>query len=956
MTQAPIRLAYSITSVPRTQRVLLLPHLQLSSPPMLEADVRQLRTKLHQLDQPIVQEICKSTVFGQITDTQLARLLPLLAQRRTAIGDQRLRIVDLPLRPRAKVQREAGQIVVTLGLENEDGSWVEWNSGRLLAGSEAFFLVDFRAHPILSPAPWNLSTWMHEPTIKLSGERLQPAGRDTLIRELVAAGVPPQDLDALAVRRGPPHSFVLTITQTQLNQGEPELGAKLEAHYDAGVVTLDSQRSAANLYVEAGETQGQEPAAEVEAEASAEQVPTTEAEPEALDLSESEDEVGDVELTERDIGAEDEARNLMRQVGFMYDKTQGLYVTRGEAALKILDPTLKLFPKHWQIERGNFALKFHQDLRLDTSVQLLEERGLLDLRIRIESVNDDETVAALVDMQELLVWLQSGRRYVRLSDGSFAAPSAKFRQGLRIIKDLGADGDRALISPLCIGLLRAIGDVAALKAVDEATRAWLEEISEIQSPKSVPVPKGLSASLRDYQRRGLDWLMMLHRFRLTGILADDMGLGKTLQSLALLLSVRDSEGSKPSMVIAPTSVVPVWRDEAMRFAPDLKVVTWYGAPEIRRTLPAQDADLIVTSYGILRRDVEIFEKINFRYVILDEAQNTKNASSHNAHAIRRLKSERRLALSGTPLENRPEELWSIFDFLAPGFLGSLRYFRKTYVLAMNKQENDVRGLLRMRLQPLILRRLKQQVASDLPDKIESTMRCEMGSAQRALYEHVAGELRASIKEKISKVGIESAQMDILAALTRLRQICCDPALLPIPNGVKTPASAKLELFEELIREALDSDRAIVVFSQFVQMQRRIIDVVRKLGVEPLWLHGGTKNRDKVVANFQDPKGPPVIVVSLRAGGTGLTLTRADTVVHYDPWWNPAVERQATDRAHRLGQKKVVSVYRLICANSIEERVLALAERKEALAQELLASEGGAGAKQISSEEVLALFA
>lgn len=952
MTQAPIRLAYSITSVPRTQRVLLLPHLHVSEPPMLEADVRQLRSKLHQLDQPIVQEICKSTVFGQITDTQLARLLPLLAQRRTAIGDQRLRIVDLALRPRAKVLREAGQIVVTLGLENEDGSWVEWSSGRLLAGSEAFFLVDFRAFPILSPAPWNLSTWMHEPTIKLTGDRLQPAGRDALIRELVASGVPPQDLDALAVRRGPPHSFVLTIVQTQLNQGEPELGAKLEAHYDAGVVLLDSQRSAANLYVEAGESQTPSPISESQDAAVPEQIQAAENQTELL----PDDEVSDVELTERDVAAEDDARNLMRQVGFVYDKPQGLYVTRGESALKILDPSLKLFPKHWKIERGNFALKFHQDLRLDTSVQLLEERGLLDLRIRIESVNDDETVAALVDMQELLIWLQSGRRYVRLSDGSFAAPSAKFRQGLRIIKDLGADGERALISPLCIGLLRAMGDVAALKAVDAATRAWLDEISEIQSPKSVEVPKGLSASLRDYQRRGLDWLMMLHRFRLTGILADDMGLGKTLQSLALLLSVKDSEGPKPSMVIAPTSVVPVWRDEAMRFAPDLKVVTWYGAPEVRRTLPAENADLIVTSYGILRRDVEIFEKINFRYVILDEAQNTKNASSHNAHAIRRLKSERRLALSGTPLENRPEELWSIFDFLAPGFLGSLRYFRKTYVLAMNKQENDVRGLLRMRLQPLILRRLKQQVASDLPDKIESTMRCEMGSAQRALYEHVAGELRASIKEKISKVGIESAQMDILAALTRLRQICCDPALLPIPKGVKTPASAKLELFEELMREALDSDRAIVVFSQFVQMQRRIIDVVRKLGVDPLWLHGGTKNRDKVVANFQDPKGPPIIVVSLRAGGTGLTLTRADTVVHYDPWWNPAVERQATDRAHRLGQKKVVSVYRLICANSIEERVLALAERKEALAQELLASEGGSGAKQISSEEVLALFA
>ncbi|HET6346704.1 MAG TPA: SNF2-related protein, partial [Myxococcota bacterium] len=385
--------------------------------------------------------------------------------------------------------------------------------------------------------------------------------------------------------------------------------------------------------------------------------------------------------------------------------TAGTFTAQGEAALRVLDPAVRLFPPTWRIDRGTSGPVFHRDLALDTQIQMLEERGLLDLRIQVNTVNEADTVAALVGMKELLAWLHSGKRYVRLADGSFAAPSARFRQGLRILGDLGADTDRALVSPLCIGLLRAIGDQAALRAVDDATRAWLDELAHAEAPQSVPQPGGLDAQMRDYQRRGLDWLMMLHRHRLTGILADDMGLGKTLQTLSLLLTVRDAEGPKPSLVVAPTSVVTVWRDEAARFAPGLKVVLWYGPPEVRHSLDVSTADLVVTSYGILRRDAERFAEVPFRYVILDEAQSAKNATSHNAAAIRRLKSERRLALSGTPLENRPEELWSVFDFLAPGFLGSLRQFRKRYATPISRGDGDALGLLRMRMQPLILRRL-----------------------------------------------------------------------------------------------------------------------------------------------------------------------------------------------------------------------------------------------------------
>ena len=921
MAQGQTRLAYMLTAVPRTQRVILLPHqLEMEASTISEPEIKALRPSLHPLDAAIVREILGGHMFGHLGDNQLARLLPLLVQRRTKVAGARLELQDEALAPRVRVTTEPEGLVITMGLASATEAWLPLDSGRLIAGTQAFFLQGNRAFPVNSPSPWLLADWARESRMVLTANHLTPTSRDTLVRDLQSAGIPPADLEALAVRRGPPDRMVLRLLPQSPEAGDqPEVRAVLEAHYPAGVVMVEGQRA-----------------------------PTQYVAPEAMGA--------DGSLTERDLAAEDEARRRLRLVGFRFEKAGNHFIAQDEAALAVLDSQRRLFPTNWHVDRTAHSVLFHRDLTLHTEVTMLQERGLLDLRVNVQTVSEDETVAALVDMKDLLAWLPSGKRYVRLADGSYAAPSARFRQGLRILGDLGADSDRALISPLCVGLLRAMGDQAGLAAADEATKTWLDELSSDHGPMPVEPPKELNAVLRDYQRRGIDWLMMLHRHRLTGILADDMGLGKTVQTLALLLLVRNLEGRKPALVVAPTSVVSVWRDEAARFAPDLKVALWYGPPEVRQGIDAAGADLVVTSYGILRRDAERFAEVQFRYVILDEAQSAKNAASHNAAAIRRLRSEHRLALSGTPLENRPEELWSVFDFLAPGFLGSLRQFRKNYALPISRGDSDRLGLLKIRMQPLILRRLKSEVAKELPEKVETLMRCDMGPAQRALYEHVAGELRDSIKSKIARVGIEGAQLDILAALTRLRQICCDPALLPAPPGTKLPPSAKLALFEELMREALASDRCVVVFSQFVEMQKRLIEVIERLGVKPLWLHGGSHNRDKIVAGFQDPAGPPVIVVSLRAGGTGVTLTRADTVMHYDPWWNPAVERQATDRAHRLGQRNVVQVYKLVCARSIEERVLQLAQHKEQLARELLGSEGGATAKRITQEEVLALLA
>lgn len=1044
----PVRLAYTLAFVPHSQRAILMPRLIDAEAPLSEPEVRAIRTKLHPLDIAIVQELLTGTVFGQLSDMQLARLVPVLAQRRTKLGNSRLSLKELQLIPRLRIEGAGRGVGLSLWLQQgEAGSTAQEDGlaladGRLLLGSQAYFLHGAVAFPVRAREPWALAHWTREPSMHVGADKLGPQARDALVRDLAAGGIPESDLEELAVHRGPPSHFVVRFGDVGIASGEPEFSCLLEAHYEQGSVVLGSQRHDVATLTDnapaaltsspaaASDTDGAQaaeaatdapdatadaplPADDAALAPAPDAAATAEQPPAAADaivdadtplpgadaeLDDDEEDEGDEEdeaavealfaqsqrdqsaaslaalpMVERDTEAENDALRAMRALGFRLDRQSGAFVAQGELALRALDPRVQLFDPAWTLVRGERGPVFHEDLRLSTRASMREDQGLIDLSVDVRAVpragaeppvpaadgtvsHSDPTVAALIDMQALLAWLHSGQRYIRLADGSFAAPSANFRQGLRILHDLGADSSRALVSPLCIGLLRAMGDLCALEEVDVAVRNLMGELIRGEYPQQTEAPEGLQIELRDYQRRGLDWLMMLHRHRLTGILADDMGLGKTLQTLALLLTIKAKEGQKPSLVVAPTSVVTVWRDEAKRFAPTLKVALWYGSPQERAAMDVSDADLVVTSYGVLRRDADRLGEVGFRYVILDEAQSTKNARSLGAHAIRQLKSERRLALSGTPLENRPEELWSIFDFLAPGFLGSLRKFRRTYALPISRGDRDAMSMLRLKIEPLVLRRLKKEVAKELPDKIESTVRCDMGPSQRALYDHVAGELKENIKEKIAQVGIEQAQLDILAALTRLRQICCDPALLPTPPNAKVPPSAKLQLFEELMREALASERAVVVFSQFVQMQRRLIDVVRRLGVEPLWLHGGTVHRDRVVAAFQDPAGPPVIVVSLKAGGTGLTLTRADTVMHYDPWWNPAVERQATDRAHRLGQTSTITVYRLVCSHSIEERVLKMAESKEALAADLLGSEGGPQSKHIGRDEILALLA
>ncbi|MEL6547417.1 MAG: SNF2 helicase associated domain-containing protein, partial [Myxococcota bacterium] len=424
-----------------------------------------------------------ATVFGSVSEAGLAKLLPLLAQRRTRIDNERLRIVDHELKPRVKAEPgPRGGLRVILGLTNKKGEWLSLDDGRLLAGSQAFYLVENRAFPVDSPAPWELTSWAKEHRVLLDLD-VGPARRDQLTRELRKAGIPEEDLELLAVQRLPPRAFVVTFEALPDDIEEPTVYVHLEADYGTERTPIFSTRPT-DPYIKAADGHG---------------------------------------MLERDLVSEESARREIQRIGFKFDKAEMIYVARGEVALKAMDPNSKLFPPAWYVIRGEEAPKFHQDLDMTAEVALLEDRGLLDLKVDITAVDDDSAVEALIDMKDLLKWLATGKKYIRLADGSFVAPSAEFRKSLRVLEDLGADSDRALISPLCVGLLRAIGDKEGVRAADEATKAWLAELNGDSAPESVEPPEQMKAILRDYQRRGLDWLSMLHRHKLTGILADGIG-------------------------------------------------------------------------------------------------------------------------------------------------------------------------------------------------------------------------------------------------------------------------------------------------------------------------------------------------------------------------------------------------------------------------------------------------
>lgn len=465
-----------------------------------------------------------------------------------------------------------------------------------------------------------------------------------------------------------------------------------------------------------------------------------------------------------------------------------------------------------------------------------------------------------------------------------------------------------------------------------------EDLRKLMHSKDIPlvdVPKGLKTQLRDYQHYGFSWLQQLRASRFNGVLADDMGLGKTVQTLAHILYEKEQGRlQRPVLIIAPTSLVGNWQAEARKFAPDLNVLVYHGIDRAHEAF--DDYDLVISTYGLIQRDKELFLDYEFYYLILDEAQFIKNARTKTTQIIQQLKATHRLCLSGTPLENHLGELWSLFHFLMPGLLGDAKQFRIWFKTPIEKQGDQERHqTLAMRVKPFMLRRAKNEVALELPPKTEMTRMIALEGAQRDLYEAIRMTMEKKVREAIAKQGLGKSHIVLLDALLKLRQVCCDPRLLSLQQAeMAHGASAKLDVLMELLDNLVDEGRRVLVFSQFTSMLALIEERLKEKQYNYLKLTGQTTQRQELVDTFQQGD-IPIFLISLKAGGTGLNLTRADTVIHYDPWWNPAVENQATDRTHRIGQVNPVFVYKLITAGTVEEAILTMQDKKRQLVDGIL---------------------
>lgn len=491
--------------------------------------------------------------------------------------------------------------------------------------------------------------------------------------------------------------------------------------------------------------------------------------------------------------------------------------------------------------------------------------------------------------------------------------------------------------------------------VEDSVHDTVRMLTEPSEAEQVTLPAGLT--LRPYQQRGLQWMHTLDRLHLGGVLADDMGLGKTVQVIALFLCVRNLEPQvgaiQPSIVVAPTTLTYNWLSELERFAPDLSVMVMAGtaaqrASQIRHVKEVGDVDVLITSYPLIRQDIQLLTDIEFRFAILDEAQHIKNAGSKGAIAVRQLKAQTRFALTGTPLENGVGELWSIFNFVLPGFLLSYSAFMRRY------QDGSEADDLRRRISPFLMRRLKKDVLTELPDKIETVMTAQMSPEQSNVYQATMLRLRDRVDAIVREKGFDRGRTEVLAAITQLREICCHPALV---LDDYTGTSGKLDMLLEILPEAVAKGRRVLLFSAFTSMLKILRRELENSGYTCMYLDGDTPapRRVEMCEQFNSgSEGAQIFLISLKAGGTGLNLTGADMVIHYDPWWNPAAEEQATDRAYRIGQTRKVEVIRLVTHGSIEEQVVALGQRKKALFDQLI-KPGESQVSSLSPQEIMSLF-
>lgn len=599
-------------------------------------------------------------------------------------------------------------------------------------------------------------------------------------------------------------------------------------------------------------------------------------------------------------------------------------------------------------------LQIRRPPRLNGGIRWNEQADLLEVDFQLEEFDAE-------DLYALLQALREKKRFFRLRDQSFIALDQPETLAIgRLLAELGVTSDGFVNKRWTLPKYKALylHDVArelgnGQLQLDDSLQ---QLVQKIEDPKLMAeeVPPFLSGVLRDYQKTGFKWLKALSQYGFGGILADDMGLGKTLQVITLVAS--DWESSRqPSLVVAPTSLLYNWQEEIEKFAPQLPTLVINGTKRIRRELwkRTREAAFVITSYPLLRRDVEEVDQSSFAYCFIDEAQHIKNPETINAKSVKQVNARHYFALTGTPIENSLTELWSIFDFIMPGYLGSHSIFQQKYETPIVRN-NDLDALedLKLRIRHFILRRLKRDVLEELPEKTETKLVCEMTERQKKVYAAYLSQARSELEKEIQARGFQRSRVKILSLLTRLRQICCHPAAF-LENY--TGDSGKLETLREIIVDSLDSGHRILIFSQFVTMLDLIEKEIKLMGKRFYRIDGSTPPgmRIQQVHAFNEGEAE-LFLISLKAGGTGLNLTGADTVIHYDPWWNPAVEDQATDRAYRIGQLNKVQVYKLVTRGTIEEKIYVMQQRKRDLVEAVI-KPGESFLGKMTPEEIRSLF-
>ena len=644
----------------------------------------------------------------------------------------------------------------------------------------------------------------------------------------------------------------------------------------------------------------------------------------------------------RDLTAERAALARLQRSGFSGPDPQGKLQLLGQDA--VLNFFARDFPKlqrEWEV-----SLEERLQRSTDEKLERIEPQFHItpsgvqwfDLGVVFSSSGGEQF--SPVELQRLLL---SGQSHTRLRNGKIAVLDTEAVEDFQeVLRDVTPqqNGQSYRINNQQAGFLEATLEQHQTWRV-QAPNSWRERAARQAGQARLECPPlgDLESVLRPYQKHGVAWLQFLRENGFGGILADEMGLGKTLQALAFLRHVRQSQPGGPAMlIVCPTSLVYNWVAEASRFTPTLKVLALHGPARHALFNSIPQNDLVITSYALIRRDLEQYRRSEFDTIVLDEAQHIKNRQTQNAQAVKSVKAEHRLVLTGTPLENSVLDLWSIFDFLMPGYLGTAPDFRERYELPIVRGKDAAsQGRLARRLRPFLLRRLKTEVAPDLPARLEQVSLCELTPEQRSLYQQLIEASRKEILDSVGAQGLAKSRMLILTTLLRLRQVCCDLRLLQLENTNAQTASGKMDLFGELLEEIIDGGHRVLVFSQFVSMLKLIQERLTQEAIEFCYLDGSTTNRGEVVERFQKTN-IPVFLISLKAGGVGLNLTGADTVIHFDPWWNPAVEAQATDRAHRIGQTKVVTSYKLITKDTVEEKIVTLQNRKREIIQATIEGE------------------